>query len=61
VLDLRGYYKWSETVRLVAGIENIGDLDYQEHLDSRVDLGYGTPGGVFRPGINFYGGIIATY
>jgi iron complex outermembrane receptor protein len=61
VLDLRGYYRWSEGVRLVAGIENIGDLDYQEHLDSRVDLTYGTPGGVFRPGINFYGGIIATY
>ena len=32
VLDLRGYYRWSEGVRLVAGIENIGDLDYQEHF-----------------------------
>jgi iron complex outermembrane receptor protein len=61
VLDLRGYYRWSERVRLVAGIENLGDLDYQEHLDNRVDLTYGTPDGVFRPGINFYGGIIATY
>ena len=38
VFDLRGYYSWSERVRLVAGIENIGDLDYQEHLDNRVDL-----------------------
>jgi iron complex outermembrane receptor protein len=61
VLDIRGFYTLNDTWRLVGGVENIGDRLYQEHLDARRDLSYGTPGGVFRPGVNAYFGLIGTY
>ncbi|MEX2186709.1 MAG: TonB-dependent receptor [Pirellulales bacterium] len=60
-LDIRGFYAINDVWRLVGGVENIGDRNYQEHLDARRDLSYGTPGGVFRPGVNAYFGLIGTY
>jgi iron complex outermembrane receptor protein len=59
--DLRGYYRINRALRLVAGVENIGDRNYQEHLDARRDLTYAAPGGVFRAGVNGYMGLISTY
>lgn len=61
VLDIRGFYTINDVWRLVGGVENIGDRFYQEHLDARRDLSYGTPGGVYRPGVNAYFGLIGTY
>jgi iron complex outermembrane receptor protein len=61
IYDLRGFYQLNRAIRLVAGVQNIGDRLYQEHLDSRTDLSYGVPGGVFRPGFNAYVGAISTY
>lgn len=61
VFDVRGFYTINDVWRLVGGVENIGDRFYQEHLDARRDLSYGTPGGVFRPGINAYFGLVGTY
>ncbi|RIK72897.1 MAG: hypothetical protein DCC68_25760 [Planctomycetota bacterium] len=61
ILDIRGFYAINDVWRLVGGVENIGDRLYQEHLDARRDLSYGTPGGVFRPGVNAYFGLIGTY
>jgi outer membrane receptor protein involved in Fe transport len=40
---------------LLAGIENLTDKYYHEHLDLR------TGRGVFQPGINFYFGFELTY
>jgi iron complex outermembrane receptor protein len=59
--DIRGFYKMSDTWQLVGGVENLFDRNYQEHLDARADLTYGTPGGVFRPGFNGYFGLVGTY
>ena len=53
-VDLRGYRKINDAVTFYAGVENVGDQNYQEHLDSRVDLNLLYPGGVYRPGTNFY-------
>jgi len=52
--DMRGYWHINHAVTFVAGVENLGNRNYQEHLDSRIDMNYGHPGGVFRRGRNFY-------
>jgi outer membrane receptor protein involved in Fe transport len=49
--DLRGYWRASDALLLVSGVENLTDKDYREHLDLR------TGQGVFQPGINFYFGV----
>jgi outer membrane receptor protein involved in Fe transport len=33
---LRGYYNWSKDMKLVAGIDNVLNRSYQEHLDLRL-------------------------
>jgi outer membrane receptor protein involved in Fe transport len=53
--NLRGYWQASEALWLTAGVENLTDKFYQEHLDLR------TGRGVFQPGINFYFGFEWTY
>jgi outer membrane receptor protein involved in Fe transport len=55
VHNLRGYWQARENLLLLAGVENIGNLQYREHLDLR------TGNGVFQPGINFYFGMKVTY
>ena len=53
---LRAYWQPRENIQLQAGVENLGNVQYQEHLDLRT----GINGGVFQPGINYYvGGKIA--
>ena len=33
---VRGYYNWSKNMKLVAGIDNVFNRSYQEHLDLRL-------------------------
>ncbi len=58
-LDLRGTYqpRYAEGLTMVAGIENLTDKAYREHLDFR------SPGGIqiLQPGISVYVGADWTY
>lgn len=57
VWDVRGYWRATQRMLLVAGVENFTDKNYREHLDFR------SPGGVsvFQPGINVYSGAELVY
>jgi outer membrane receptor protein involved in Fe transport len=52
---LRAYWQPRTNIQLLAGIENLGNLQYREHLDLRTGFG------VFQPGINFYTGFRISY
>jgi iron complex outermembrane receptor protein len=64
VWDLRSYWRAREGVLLTAGIENLFDKNYREHLDLLTGF---TPGavktglGVFQPGFNAYVGLELRY
>ena len=53
--DTRSYWRLTEDLLFVTGVENLTDEFYREHLDYRSGLG------VFRPGINFYFGTELSY
>ncbi len=55
LVDLRSYWQATNHLQLVAGVENLTDAFYREHLDFR------TGRGVYQPGINFYFGSELTY
>jgi outer membrane receptor protein involved in Fe transport len=59
VFDLAGYWQVNKNFLLTAGVENIGDRNYREHLDLRDLNGGGT--GVFQPGTNIYFGAQLSY
>ena len=48
IWNLRGYLQATDDLLLIAGVENLGDKFYREHLD------YRSGRGVFQPGINTY-------
>jgi len=52
---VRAYWQPRENIRLLAGVENIGNLQYREHLDLR------TGDGVYQQGINFNFGCKVSY
>ncbi len=54
VHDIRFYRRW-EQMLATAGVENVGNRFYREHIDYRSGLG------VFRPGVGFYTGLELTY
>jgi iron complex outermembrane recepter protein len=54
-MDVRSYRRFQERSLLTAGVENLTNRFYREHLDYRSGLG------VFRPGINFYTGLEFNY
>lgn len=54
-VDLRGYRRFGKNLLTTAGVENLTDRYYREHLDYRSGLG------VYRPGINFYFGAELSY
>jgi outer membrane receptor protein involved in Fe transport len=58
-LTLRSYYNYSDSLSLVAGVDNLLDNNYIEHLDLRLPaeplLGLG-PEFAFAPGANAYAG-----
>ncbi len=53
--DTRSYWRLTDDLLFIAGVENLTDEFYREHLDYRTGLG------VFRPGINFYFGTELAY
>ncbi|MEZ6106108.1 MAG: TonB-dependent receptor [Pirellulaceae bacterium] len=53
-VDMRAYRRFGNWLT-TAGVENMTDRFYREHLDYRSGLG------VFRPGVNFYFGAELTY
>jgi outer membrane receptor protein involved in Fe transport len=55
--DLRGRWRASDHLLLLAGVENLADKQYREHLDFRSPSGLS----VFQPGISFYSGMELTY
>lgn len=67
VWNLRAYYNYTRDFQLVAGIDNVFDRTYQEHLDGRLDGPDGPPEGsykfpasptrVLRPGFSPYFGL----
>jgi iron complex outermembrane recepter protein len=59
VYDTRGYWQAREHLMLVAGINNIFNRNYREHLDLRTGVPLGT--GVLQPGINPYVGVEYTW
>ena len=48
IWNLRTFWRATDSLLLTAGVENITDKFYREHLDSRAGRG------VYRPGTNFY-------
>jgi outer membrane receptor protein involved in Fe transport len=64
VWHLRSYYNYSSNLTFTAGVENLFDRNYQEHLDLRLRGPTGFPGGITRalaPGITPYFGIDWTF
>lgn len=62
VWNLRAYYNASEKINYVAGINNMFDRNYIEHLSIRYAPSPGFPGlGVLSPGFTPYIGINMTY
>ena len=59
VYDLRGTYqpRFSDGLVLIAGVENLTDKAYQEHLDFRSLTG----SSVLQPGVSFYCGMDLSY
>lgn len=55
--DLRGRWQASQSLLLLAGVENLADKQYREHLDFRSPSGIS----VFQPGISFYTGAELKY
>lgn len=58
--DIRTYWQVSDAVLLTAGVENIGNILYREHLDPISGNLIGV-GPFYRPGSNFYFGTQVTY
>jgi len=57
VWDLRSYWRATQRWLLIAGVENLADRNYREHLDFRSRSGIQ----MHQPGISFYFGGKATY
>jgi outer membrane receptor protein involved in Fe transport len=55
VYDIRGFWQARHGILLTAGVENVFDRNYREHLDLR------TGRGVFQPGVNGYMGLELRY
>lgn len=57
VWDLRTFWRATDCLLIVTGVENFTDKQYREHLDFRAENGIA----VYQPGINFYVGGELTY
>jgi iron complex outermembrane recepter protein len=58
-LTVRGFWQVTQNVLLVAGVENINDKFYREHLDPTAGNFFGDP--LYRPGTNYYVSTQVTY
>jgi iron complex outermembrane receptor protein len=61
VYDIRTYWRPRQNVLLVAGVENLADRNYREHLDYRNVFNGQNLRAVFQPGLSFYFGGEVTY
>lgn len=61
--SVRGYYQVTDTVSIIAGVENIGDANYREHLDTRLNLTQGVDParGILRRGVSLYLALLGEY
>lgn len=57
--DIRGFWRCSERAILTAGVENLTNKFYREHLDPRSGI-FGVDQ-LFQPGLNFYFGCQMQY
>jgi outer membrane receptor protein involved in Fe transport len=60
VCYIRGYWNYTKNLRLIAGIDNVFNRNYQEHLDLRLSGPTGFPAPetqALRPGISPYFGL----
>jgi len=55
VFDVRGYYRVNDSVTVSAGLENLGDKFYREHLDPRA------ADQLWRIGTNFFSSVEVKY
>ncbi|HQR05706.1 MAG TPA: TonB-dependent receptor [Gemmatales bacterium] len=60
VFDIRSFWQARENLLLTAGVENVGNVLYREHLDPIAGNILGV-GPFFRTGTNFYFGAQVTY
>lgn len=60
VFDIRTFWRARDNWLLTAGIENVGDIRYREHLDP-ISGNLINTNPLYRPGINFYFGSQVTY
>ena len=56
----RGFVRVTQTWLVTAGVENLGDKNYREHLDP-ISGNLQNVGSLFRPGTNYFFGVQATY
>lgn len=60
---IKGYYNYTENLHFIAGIDNLFDRNYVEHLDNRLGASPNPPGpnfgpiAAFAPGFTAYGGV----
>jgi iron complex outermembrane recepter protein len=59
IYDIRGYWQVRKGFLLTAGVENVFDRNYREHLDLLTGQPFGP--GVFQPGVNGYFGVELRY
>ena len=61
--SIRGYYRATDTIVLIAGVDNLGDALYREHLDTRFNLtaGVDPARGILRRGVSYYFAMQAEY
>jgi iron complex outermembrane receptor protein len=60
-VDVRSYWRPNDHILLTAGVENLANNNYFEHLDTRTFNPPGFQTGIFQPGLNFYFGARLTY
>ena len=62
VVNLRGYWNLGDELSIIAGVENLFDENYLEHLDLRLQAGNGFINApALSPGVTPYFGIEWTY
>ena len=60
IVNIRGFWQATDSLLLSAGVENVGDVNYRQHLDPIAGNLLGT-GQLFRPGTNFFFNSQFTY
>ena len=61
--SIRGYYQLTDTLAFIAGVDNLTDTVYREHLDTRLNLtaGVDPTRGILRRGTSYYFAMQSEY